>query len=115
MNKPRSLFIGRWQPLHNGHIYIINKVLAEGRNVLIAVRDTPISDKNPFTVEERIKRIRETFPDEERVAIMVIEDIDQVCYGRNVGWEIREISVPQDIAEISATKTREKMRKEGKL
>lgn len=116
MIKIYSLFIGRWQPLHDGHKFIINKVLAEGKNVLIAIRNTPISEKNPFTVYQRQKMIREAFPNRSRVKIIVIPDIEEVCYGRSVGWSIRDLSdVPPPIAHISATKVREKMRKEGKL
>jgi adenylyl-sulfate kinase len=43
--KPRALFIGRWQPFHKGHDYIIRKKLDENIPVLIAVRDTPIDEK----------------------------------------------------------------------
>ncbi len=110
-----SFFIGRWQPMHDGHKYIIQKVLNEGKNVCIAIRNTPISDSNPFTIVERKKRIREIFPDKKRVKIIVIPDIEEVCYGRGVGWGIRELSAPDEIINISATKVREQMRKEGKL
>jgi adenylylsulfate kinase len=116
MSKIYSLFIGRWQPLHEGHKHIIQKVLDEGKNVCIAIRNTPISEKNPFSVEERFNIIRIAFPDFERVQIIVIPDIAEVCYGRNVGWDIRDLSnVPAEIAQVSATKVREQMRKDGKL
>lgn len=116
MSKIYSLFIGRWQPIHAGHKHIIQKILDEGKNVCIAVRDTPLSDKNPFTITQRIKFIREAFPDHKKVKIIVIPDIEEVCYGRNVGWGIRDLSaVPEEIANVSATKVREQMRKEGKL
>ena len=44
-----SLFIGRYQPLHEGHKKLIQKVLDEGKNVLVALRDTPISLTDPYT------------------------------------------------------------------
>ena len=34
-----SLFIGRWQPLHKGHLWLINERLKEGKNVWLAIRD----------------------------------------------------------------------------
>lgn len=116
MSKIYSLFIGRWQPLHSGHKHIIQKVLDEGKNVCIAIRDTPLSNKNPFTIRARKKFIRQAFPNRYRIKIIVIPDISEVCYGRNVGWGIRDLSdVPEEIANVSATKVREQMRKEGKL
>ena len=50
----RALFIGRWQPLHPGHQWLFNQKLEKGVPILIAVRDTPIDDSNPFTTEDVI-------------------------------------------------------------
>ena len=33
-----SLFIGRWQPWHEGHLWLINQRLKEKKNVCIAIR-----------------------------------------------------------------------------
>ena len=35
-----SLFIGRWQPFHDGHKNLIDVVRKEGKKVVIAVRDS---------------------------------------------------------------------------
>ena len=43
----KSLFIGRWQPFHDGHKELVESVLKEGGEIVIAVRDTPISESNP--------------------------------------------------------------------
>ena len=43
MSEKYALFIGRWQPFHNGHKHIIQNALDEGKNVLIACRETPIT------------------------------------------------------------------------
>jgi adenylylsulfate kinase len=43
----KSLFMGRYQSFHEGNEALINSVLSEGGKVVIAVRDTPISEKNP--------------------------------------------------------------------
>ena len=39
MSKKYSMFIGRWQPLHQGHLWLINQRLQEGKNVCLAIRD----------------------------------------------------------------------------
>jgi hypothetical protein len=44
----------------------------------------------------------------EIIKIVLIPDITEVIYGRNVGWGIREIRLPKDIEEISGTKIRKK-------
>jgi len=107
-SSPRALFIGRWQPFHNGHDFIIRQKLDEGIPVLIAVRDTPIDEKNPFTVKERVDMIRATYVGED-VQVIPIPDIESVNIGRNVGYAVNEYKVPENIAGISATDIREKV------
>ena len=48
MAKKYSLFIGRYQPLHAGHINLIRVVLNEGKNVLVALRDTRFLKLTPI-------------------------------------------------------------------
>ena len=50
----RALFIGRWQPLHPGHKWLFRQKLEKNIPILIAVRDTPIDDSNPFSTKEVI-------------------------------------------------------------
>lgn len=100
-----SVFIGRYQPLHEGHIKLISRVLDEGKNVCVALRQTPIDDKNPYSIREREEMFRQVFGD--RVRILPVPDIEDVCYGREVGWGIREIRLDAETEQISATKIRE--------
>jgi nicotinamide-nucleotide adenylyltransferase len=57
----RGLFIGRFQPLHNGHInsirYCLNKV--DELVIVIGSSDKSFEFKNPFTAGERIEIVRE--------------------------------------------------------
>jgi cytidyltransferase-like protein len=99
-----SLFIGRYQPLHQGHIKLIEKVLSEGKNVCVALRDTDIDKDNPYSAEERINMFTRAFG--ERVKVIVIPDIEEVCYGRKVGWGVREIRLDDKTESISATEIR---------
>ena len=46
---------------------------------------------------------------------MVVPDICSVEFGRGVGYDIIERIPPTEVGEISATKIREQMRKDGKL
>ena len=101
-----SLFIGRWQPFHDGHKKLIGVVLAEGRPVVIAVRDTKLSAKNPYTVQERLEMIQEIYKGNDNVKVIGIPDVSEVVYGRDVGWSIREIRLDSDTEAISATKVR---------
>lgn len=114
-NKPEgkyNLFIGRFQclPPHEGHIKLIRTVLDEGKKVLIGLRDTPLSDKDPYTIHERRKAFGLIFSKEcirGDVIITKLLDIESVCYGRGVGYDIRKIDLDETTEKVSATKIRE--------
>ena len=102
----RALFIGRWQPFHNGHKWLINQKLSEGKPILIAVRDIPPDEKNPFTTKQTIEMVREVYRDQD-VEVVSIPDIESVNWGRGVGYGLSEHIPPQNIGFISATSIRE--------
>lgn len=108
MTKPASLFIGRWAPFHEGHQALIESVLATGKPVVIAIRDTDPSTDNPYSTTERWTSIQEALQKwGSLVRIIVIPDIDEVCYGRDVGYGVRKIELSDDIHEISGTRKRQ--------
>ena len=116
--KGYAMFIGRWQPWHAGHRWLIDQQLEKGKKVLLAIRDVEPDEKNPFTVEERMSMIIKEFGTEiyeDRVTVVVLPDIKEVCHGRKVGWGVREIRLDEKTEEISGTKTRKEMRKKGEL
>jgi cytidyltransferase-like protein len=110
-----AMFVGRWQPLHTGHQELFKRAMDEGKNVLICIRDIKPDEKNPFTAEQVKENITLFYADEPRVKIMVIPDICSIEFGRGVGYDIIEHIPPTEIGEISATKVREQLRKDGKL
>ena len=113
-----AMYIGRWQPLHEGHKYIFNESLEMGRKVCIAIRDIEPDEKNPFhpiAVKESIEKEYAEEIAKGLVKVIIIPDICSVNFGRGVGYDIIEHEVPQNISEISATKIREKLKMEGKL
>ena len=106
------MFIGRWQPWHNGHRWLINQRLNENKNVLICIREVSRDDKNPYDPNEVKKNIEKELKDLVsfgKVKVIIIPDIESINYGRGVGYEIIEHVPPNKIGEISATKIREKL------
>ena len=109
----RALFIGRWQPLHPGHKWLFNQKLDQDIPILIAVRDTPVDDSNPFTTNDVISNLEKEYSNEVEtgmVKIIPIPDIESINYGRGVGYEINEYVPPKDIGNISATEIRKKLK-----
>ena len=108
----RALFIGRWQPIHDGHRWLFNQKLKQDTPILIAVRETEIDASNPFTTEQVIKNLEKEYTEQVEngmVKIISIPDIESVNYGRGVGYEINEYVPPENIGKISATEIRKKL------
>ena len=113
-----SMFIGRWQPWHKGHRWLIDQRLKEGKKVWIAIRNVEPNENQPWTAHEVMMNLQKELDDliqEGRIFISIIPDIESVNYGRGVGYEVIEHVPPSDIKEVSATKIRAEMRKDGKL
>ena len=114
--KQYSMFIGRFQPFHKGHRWIVDEIIKQGKNVLICIRDIKPDDNNPFTAEEVQREIMNQLwklIGEEKIKVMIIPDIESVNFGRGVGYDIIEHIPPQEISDISATKIREEMKING--
>jgi len=106
-----SMFIGRWQPWHSGHRWLIDQRLNDGKNVLICIRDVAQDKDNPFSpqeVQDKLMIELHELIKENRVKIVIIPDIESFNYGRGVGYDIIEHIPPEEIGEISASKLRNK-------
>lgn len=72
------VFIGRFQPLHAGHCRVINAGLSHGKFmvVLVGSANGPRTVHNPFTTDERIKMVKDTFQNDPRLLVLPLEDSD---------------------------------------
>lgn len=110
-----AMFIGRWQPWHSGHRWLIDQQLNQGKKVLIAIRDVEPDANNPWSPHEVLMNLSKELGDliiKGVIRIMIIPDIESINFGRGVGYDIIEHVPPADIADISATKIREQMQKD---
>jgi nicotinamide mononucleotide adenylyltransferase len=113
-----SLFIGRFQPLHQAHKELFSQVINEGGRVCIAIREGEINEKNPFTTNEVMIKIANEMQAEieaSKLKVIIIPDICSVEFGRGVGYDVIEHIPPQEIHDISATKIREKMKNDSTI
>ena len=66
MNKTRGILIGRMQPVHNGHMQVIKKILDEVDEIIIGIGSAQLSHeaKDPFTAGERLVMISQALAEE---------------------------------------------------
>lgn len=112
-SKKYAIFVGRFQPYHQGHISLIMQKINEGIPALIMVRDIAPDAKNPFTTEQTVEMIEKYHAAKEHdVQVIIIPDMESVNFGRGVGYQINEFTPPENIGWISATGIRNSI-KEG--
>jgi hypothetical protein len=110
--KPTALFIGRYQPFHDGHKALIERGLAEVGQACIAVRDTHGTDaNNPFSYALVKTKIEAGLAHHRgRVVILPMPNITAVLYGRDVGYRVERIDLDAGLQAISATEMRRRLR-----
>jgi nicotinamide mononucleotide adenylyltransferase len=115
--KPTAQMLGRWQPFHDGHYALFEEIIKKTGQVCIQVRDVQGGDNNPFDFESVKAKITERLNPkyENRFKIVLVPNITNICYGRDVGYKIEEIVLSKEIQKISATKIRKEMKDKGKL
>ncbi len=109
-----GVFVGRFQPFHDGHKKCVEKILKDCDKCIVLARDTDKSDKNPYDFAKCKATIRAAFPDENQVEIQRISDPDcelAVYIGRHVGYELIQLDASTE--EISATDIRKKLYEEA--
>ena len=128
--KPTVQMLGRWQPWHAGHTQLFRRIHSMTGQVAIMVRDVPSNTEanqrvpgqndNPFNIDQVKDGIKKGLLDAgftfyEDYVIIEVPNIVDISYGRGVGYTFTEHDLGAEIHDISATKIRAQMRKEGTL
>ncbi|WP_375788692.1 adenylyl-sulfate kinase [Bradyrhizobium sp. Pha-3] len=106
--KPTALFVGRYQPFHDGHKALIAEGICRVGQACIAVRDTTgVDANNPFDFEYVRSRVEHGLRAYEGQYIIVrVPNITSIMYGRDVGYTIDRLDLDQSVHQISATSIR---------
>jgi len=84
---------------------LVARAIDAGKPVAIGVRDTPISEHDPLSTEDRVEMIRYCYSEED-VVVFAMPDIASINIGRDVGYEIIEHDLPEDVKVVSGTEIR---------
>jgi hypothetical protein len=110
--KPTAMLMGRYQPWHLGHRKLFEEALNRVGQVCIMIRDVQgWNDSNPFSFEQVKDFIQRDLDPiyQGQYQIILVPNITQILYGRDVGYSIEKIELPEEIQKISATKIRKEM------
>lgn len=110
---PTALFVGRFQPFHDGHFALVNEGIRRIGQACIAVRTRKISETDPYSfaqVRERIVAVMSQREISRKVFdVIPVPNIGAIFYGRDVGYGVERIELPRAIEEISGTQLRGKL------
>lgn len=108
--KKTAIYIGRFQPFHDGHKLLFLNALKKNNQVCILVMDSfGINKKNPYKFSTVKKNINKAlFKYKKKYIIIKIPVTSEVVYGRKVGYKIRKVNLSPAIENISATQIRRK-------
>ena len=104
--------MGRWQPWHDGHRALFEKLIARTGQVVIQIRDVQgWQGSNPFEVEKVKSFIKRDLDPiyQGQYEILVVPNITHIGYGRGVGYTIEEEKFDESITSISATNIRKEL------
>jgi DNA polymerase III delta prime subunit len=104
--------LGRWQPWHDGHRALFERLIARTGQVVIQVRDVQgWQGSNPFEVERVKSFIRRDLDPvyQGQYEIQVVPNIVHIGWGRDVGYTSGEETFDESVTDISATNIRKSM------
>ena len=104
--------LGRWQPWHAGHRALFERAIAKTGQVCIMIRDCQgWNGSNPFAADQVKSLIRRDLDPlyQGQYEIMLVPNIVNITYGRDVGYKIEQEVFDDAIHSISATKIRKEM------
>ena len=104
--------LGRWQPWHPGHRALFERAIAKTGQVSIMVRNCQgWNDSNPFDFAQVCRFIKRDLEPlyQGQFNIMLVPNITNITYGRDVGYKIEQETFDKTITDISATEIRNKM------
>jgi hypothetical protein len=101
--------LGRWQPWHDGHRALFERLIARTGQVDIQVRDVQgWQDSNPFSFFDVVRFIKRDLEPvyQGQFNIRLVPNIVHIGWGRGVGYTSGEETFDESITDISATKIR---------
>ena len=98
-----AILIGRFQPLHNGHLALLLDALSAARQVIVVLGSAHAarSPRNPFTWQERAALLHDALPEADRTRVHTLPVRDyynEARWARAVQSAVHSLLAPQGTA-----------------
>jgi hypothetical protein len=104
--------LGRWQPWHEGHRALFDRLIQRTGQVCIMIRDCQgWQGSNPFAIDQVKSAIKRDLDPlyQGQYEILVVPNITHIGYGRGVGYTIEEEKFDKSITSVSGTAIRKSL------
>jgi broad-specificity NMP kinase len=104
--------LGRWQPWHDGHRALFDRLIARTGQVIIQIRDVQgWQGSNPFGFADVVRFIKRDLDSlyQGQYEVQLVPNIVHIGWGRGVGYTSGEETFDKSITDISATKIRKEL------
>ena len=104
--------LGRWQPWHEGHRALFERLIARTGQVVIQVRDVQgWQGSNPFAIDQVRAAIKRDLDPlyQGQYEIQIVPNIVHIGWGRGVGYTHAEETFDEAITSISGTAIRKSL------
>ncbi len=102
MSKPTALFIGRFQPFHNGHMLVIEGMTKLCGKIWIGIgsSDKHHEKENPFTVAERREMMQRALQDQNLIPMFDINFVELPDEKDDIAWREKVLEKTGPIAVV---------------
>lgn len=94
-----AIVIGRFQPIHLGHVRLIKNALEMADEVIVCIgsANAPRTPRNPFSYEERQKLIRAEFPVGTKLEFLALDDFlyNDGAWVKQVHYKVNSVILRQ--------------------
>jgi len=111
--EPTATLPGRWQcsPPHKGHVQLALLALEKFKKIEIQIREEDGYSANPYTSHQREEMWRKALGAvgrTDRVSFVHVANNTRIVHGRDVGWQVEYLKLPEHVEKISGTEERNK-------
>ena len=100
-----AVYIGRFQPVHSGHIALLARALASARQVIVIMGSAwqARSPKNPFTWTEREAMLRNALPESDRARLRLGQKAEIRANGYEDSFQAELAEMAPEVDSVRGT------------